>query len=100
MQVTYPFGWAKVVHSAPLVVTLSLPFLQQSAFGHRSLASVYYGLALETMAALLSFASAIATGMFVGIFRVTALGDQHFLDLHSIIFHYAATVGKEKLLSM
>ena len=75
MQVVYPFRWARLIHHAPLIITLCLPFLQQDAFPTRSLFGLYLALALETAAAIASVILAVLVSAFVAIFRVTSLGD-------------------------
>ena len=70
----YPFRWARYVHQAPLALGLSLPFIQRAALPHTSLVRLYAMVAMETAAALLSIACAVASCLFVAIFRVTLLG--------------------------
>lgn len=74
-QVMYPFKWACYVHQVPLVLGLSLPFLQRAALPSDSLFGLYASVALETIAALVSMACAIASCLFAAILRVTLLGE-------------------------
>lgn len=78
MQVVYPFSWARIIHPAPLVLTVSLPFLQKGAFGGMSLVKVYARIALETLVALASILSGVLCCAFIGILRVTSLGASSF----------------------
>ena len=71
----YPFRWAHLVHHVPLLLTLSLPFIQRSGFQqHASLPQLYASLAGEALAAILSMVGALASCILLSILRVALLG--------------------------
>ena len=75
LQVMYPFRWARLVHHVPLLLTLSLPFIQRSGFKQQaSLPQLYASLAGEALAALLSMVGALASCLLVSVLRVALLG--------------------------
>lgn len=71
----YPFRWARLVHHVPLLLTLSLPFIQRSGFSQSaSLPQLYASLAGEALAALLSIFGALASCILIAVLRVVLLG--------------------------
>lgn len=83
LQVMYPFKWAHLVHHVPLLLVLTLPFLQRQALGASSIGGLYAALAKETLAALLSMAGALTSCLLLALLRVALLGRPSFLSLLS-----------------
>lgn len=77
-QVMYPFKWARVVHHMPLLMTLTLPFIQRQALWKGPVPRLVAALAVETLAAVMSMAGALASCTFVAVLRVAVLG-KHIL---------------------
>ena len=90
----YPFKQALFIHTAPLVVAASLPFLQGSALGPQIPLLKLYGLVVfETGRAFVCMITTVLTALFMGLARVALFGKRAqtisqfitpFLDLVSL----------------